>query len=408
MDPIKNFIQEKDFDIKAQCCGCGVCADICPKHCISMTADAEGFLYPSIDSEKCVSCGKCVKVCPVINVKPEIPFEQHAYIVQHKDEKIRKESTSGGAFTAISEYVLEQGGIVFGAAFVDNDFHVEHIGVESKEDLWRFRNSKYVQSVTYKAFPQAEKALNASRLVCFSGTPCQIEGLKAYLEKEYDNLLTVDVVCRAVPSPLVFSKYVEMQRQRYGMDAKKLSFRKKTHGYKYSTMSIEDENGNVLYSEGIDTDPYLRAFFSNICDRPSCYSCKFKKRFRASDITLWDCFTVYHFDESFDDDRGTTSVLVHTDKANEILQNASMNLQMVETVSDVLAANAREMVESVPVSAKRAEFMQDAALMSGSNLFEKYFPNKLKTRIHKFIRLMLLKTGLYRFMKKLIAISKGR
>ena len=196
---------------KSQCCGCTACSSICPKKAIMMKQDEEGFMYPIIDKSKCVNCGLCDKVCPVKNAK-ENGNNQHAYIFQNADDKIRRESTSGGAFTAIAEYVIDNNGIVYGAVF-DEKYKVIHKGIDNKEELYKFRNSKYVQSEMENCYSEIKEYLNKGKLVCFSGTSCQVEGLKNYLGKHYENLILVDVVCRAVPSPLIWKKYLNMIKE---------------------------------------------------------------------------------------------------------------------------------------------------------------------------------------------------
>lgn len=289
---------------KSYCCGCGAC--------IGMTCDYEGFLYPEVDTEKCINCGLCEKSCPAINVKPNMPFDQIGFVVQHKDDAIRHESTAGGAFTAIAGWIIDHGGAAFGASYTE-DFMVEHSLAESRNELSKFRNSKYVQSDTKETFTQAAALLKQGRWVCYSGTPCQIEGLKAFLTKDYEKLITVDVVCHGIPSPLAWQKYLEMQREKLS-EFSQVMFRDKYYGYKYSTMSFFDKEGNNIYAFGIDTDPMTRVFFSDICDRPSCYNCVFKKRYRVSDFTIWDCYSIFQFDRDMDDDKGTTRVLIHTEK----------------------------------------------------------------------------------------------
>lgn len=209
---------------KEECCGCNACANICPHKCIKMREDEEGFLYPYVDKTVCVDCKLCEKVCPVINVAEDLPFEQKAFLVQNKNSDVRRESTSGGAFTPIAEYVISKNGIVYGAAY-DNDFNVEHIGTNNIEEISKFRNSKYVQSNTKYTFKEVKKHIENGRLVCYSGTPCQIEGLKTFLGKDYPNLITVDVVCHAVSSPLIWRKYVQMQKRKYGDKINNIMFR---------------------------------------------------------------------------------------------------------------------------------------------------------------------------------------
>lgn len=386
---------------KKDCCGCGACANICPKNCIRMRPDSEGFLYPSVDQTACIQCGQCEKVCPVLHVAPEKECRQTGYVVQNKDDRIRKASTSGGAFSAIAAWVIQQGGVVFGAAY-DDHFMVEHTSAENSEDLARFRNSKYVQSSTKNTFRQVKDHLLAGRWVCYSGTPCQIEGLKAYLGKEYEKLVTVDIVCHAVPSPLVWQKYLEMQKEKLG-DFFHIMFREKHYGYKYSTMSFFDHAGKTIYAHGIDTDPMLRAFFSNICDRPSCYSCVFKKRYRVSDFTIWDCFSVFRFDKAMDDDRGTTKVLIHTEKGRSVFEAIKPSLRWREVPPDQLIKGMREMVESVEMNPRREAFLQDANQLSGPQLFEKYFPETWKVKITRLMRVSLCRVGVYAFAKKMLA-----
>ena len=385
---------------KKDCCGCSACYSICPKSCITMSADEEGFKYPKINMVECINCGLCEKVCPIKNRTEEIPFEQKGYVVQHKDEKILKESTFGGAFTAIAQYVIEHGGVVFGAAFDDN-FNVIHTYVENVEGLAKFRNSKYVQSDVKDTFKEAKKFLQNGRLVCYSGTPCQIEGLKSFLQRSYDNLITVDVVCRAVPSPLILKKYLEMQNEKIGSDIRYVKFRDKTKGYKYSALNIYDEDNVSLYHNGIDTDQYLRAFFSNICDRPSCYCCSFKKRYRVSDFTLWDCFEPDEVFPAVDNDRGATRVLVHSQKGKRIFEKINSKLFFGPVPVDNLVNNSKEMVCSIPMNPRRKEFFDDVNKISARRFFDKYFPITLTTQFEKYVRLASNKLGLYKYVRKI-------
>lgn len=203
---------------KSQCCGCTACASACPKHCIVLKEDEQGFLYPRVDESKCIDCHLCEKVCPVLK-----PFEkqnpQEVFAIINPDEEIRLASSSGGVFTALAKQILHAGGIVFGAAFDDN-WQVHHISVTKVEDLALLRSSKYVQSRIEKTYTVVEEYLKKGTQVLFSGTPCQIAGLKHYLRKEYDNLLSVDVVCHGVPSPLVWEKYLETLIRPKGGDGK--------------------------------------------------------------------------------------------------------------------------------------------------------------------------------------------
>lgn len=390
---------------KSKCCGCGACMNACPKNCISMISDNEGFLYPHIKIDLCVKCGICENVCPVVNVHSDEPFPQTAYVVQHKNKTVRKESTAGGAFTAIASWVIREGGVVFGASF-DNTFMVEHTSANTVEGLAKFRNSKYVQSDTKNTFREAKELLKQGKWVCYSGTPCQVEGLKTYLGNEYEKLITVDVVCHGIPSPLAWKKYLEMQKEQLG-EFSHVMFRDKHYGYKYSTMSFFDLSGKKIYAYGIDTDQMTRAFFSDICDRPSCYDCVFKKRYRVSDFTIWDCYSIFQFDKKMDDDMGTTRVLIHSEKGRQLFEKIKDTITWSEVTADELTAGVREMIKSVGTNPRRKEFFVDANSMSGSELFEKYFPETMKVRLARFLRVGMCKIGMYAFMKRLITRLKS-
>lgn len=381
-----------------KCVGCTACASICPKNIIGINRNKEGFQYPYIENvSACIECGLCEKVCPVLNFKPESKFEQKGLIAQITDEAIRRESASGGMFSAIALSVLAENGVVYGAAYSDN-FEVCHIGISNKEDLWKLRNSKYVQSNLVGVFQEVKQYLESGRMVCFSGTPCQIEGLQCYLRKEYENLLLVDVVCHGVSSPLIWDKYLETVRL---YEPNRIYFRWKHYGYKYSTMSFFDNKQNEIYYSGVESDKMLRAYFSNNCDRDTCYECIFKKRFRPSDFTIWDCFQPKFFNKDFDDDRGTSSVLIHSEKASkQIKKIIALDLIKYQFVSpDELSFGNNEMVGSVKKGDCRETLLKDATRMSGEELFSKYFPDTVKTRLKRHLRLFLVHTGLYNFFK---------
>jgi len=386
---------------KVNCCGCTACMSICPKKCIEMKPDEEGFLYPDIDKIECTRCGLCEKACPILNRIEEKRFDQKAFLVNNKNDKIRQESTSGGAFTAIAEYVIEKNGIVFGATF-DDEYNVIHKHVNKKEELHIFRNSKYVQSDLKNCFKEAKEYLDKGTYVCFSGTPCQIEGLISFLDEKYSNLITVDIVCHAVPSPLVWKKYFKYIKKEKLNDSKieSISFRDKSkYGYKYSTMTIVAEERE--YREGVETDPYLRAFFKDLSDRPACYECCFKKQYRVSDFTIWDCFITEEFDEKLDDDKGTTRVLIHNEKAEKVFENIKHKFDYLEVPPEKLVNGVREMRSSVNMNVKRKQFFYDINNISEKEFFNKYFPDSIKVKTERTIRKTLANTNLYKKIKKI-------
>ena len=319
---------------KQDCCGCESCAQACPKRCISMREDAEGFLYPEVDRDLCVDCHLCERVCPVLN-QGEERKPLRSYAAKNKDEEIRRRSSSGGIFTLLAERVIDEDGVVFGARF-DERWNVVHGYTETREGLAAFRGSKYVQSQLGDSYRQAESFLKSGRKVLFSGTPCQIAGLRLFLRKEYDNLLTVDFICHGVPSPGVWREYLreEIVRQRIGKNSvlshpnrvqgdirvENISFRDKRLGWKKFSFALtlsvpggHGANNTVLLSEPLDKNIYLRGFLSDLYLRPSCYTCPAKCMKSGSDVTIGDFWGIKRVYPSFDDDKGVSVLLIHTD-----------------------------------------------------------------------------------------------
>lgn len=393
-------VRHIEIDEKSDCCGCTACAAVCPRDAIEMAEDSEGFRYPRVDPEKCIDCGLCRKVCPILNNQKEEKHKQDGYIVNNKDNEVRKESTSGGAFSAIADYVISRGGCVFGAAF-GKDFTVTHQCAETREELSKFRNSKYVQSSPEDSFRKVKELLESGRMVCYSGTPCQIEGLRSFLGKEYENLVLVDVVCRAVPSPKLFRTYLNYIKETKlnGEDVGRVIFRDKSrYGYKYTLMTVAGQN--TLYQEGIDTDPYLRAFFSGLAIRPSCENCRFKKQYRPGDFTLWDCFNTEDYDKQMDDNIGTTKILVQSDKGRRIFGEIRNSVQCLKVDNEVLVRGAREMVKSTKTNPARTAFFEDFNAMDYEELNRKYFPTTPRVRLEKFTRRKLVNLKSYKAIKK--------
>lgn len=385
---------------KTECCGCKACYNICPKNCIEMRADEEGFLYPHVRKKECIHCNICEEVCPILNhIEKETNPEQAAVIVQNKDQEICRQSTAGGAFTAIAEFVLDKGGIVFGVE-MQPDYIVRHTSVETKDQLIKFRNSKYVQSDVGNTYVLAKKQLDSGRIVCFSGTPCQIEGLRHYLKKDYENLILVDVVCRAVPSPGVWKKYIAMEIQQHG-DMQSIRFRDKSLGYQYSTMELKDNRGNV-YRGGIESQPWLRMFFSGMIIRPSCTACKFRGRYRNSDFTIWDCFNVYSIDKNFNEDIGTTRMLIHTKKGRQIFEQIKSSFKYKNLEADAAVNGVQEMIESPKAHQRRNEFYADIEKLSIPELLNKYYPVTINIKLKKNVRLLLNRYGLDKTIKHIL------
>ena len=297
---------------KKECCGCGACAQRCPKQCITMQSDKEGFIYPVINLKQCSDCGLCNKVCPVINQQPEkAPIATYATV--NSNQAIREESSSGGIFTLLAEETINKGGIVFGAAFNKN-WNVEHIQVDNVNDIKKLRGSKYVQSNIGNSYSVAETFLKEGKDVLFSGTPCQIAGLKRFLRKEYKNLKTVDIVCHGTPSPLVWGKYLnEVCCANDIATICDIQFRNKAEGWKNYSFVIKytDSKGNELeFRERMNKNLYMRCFLGDLCLRPSCYKCPARSGKSGSDITLADLWGAQQICPGIDDDRGLSLVMV--------------------------------------------------------------------------------------------------
>lgn len=324
-----------------------------------MKADHEGFLYPQVDAASCIACGICEKVCPILTPLTAKTDGSHvrSYAAYHKDEKIRLASSSGGVFTALATQVIRNGGVVFGAMLSD-DMKVVHSFTETVEGLAAFRGSKYLQSRIGDAFSQVKAFLSENRLVYFSGTPCQIDGLLAYLKKPYDNLITQDIICHGVPSPLIFEKYLAYQQKKAGQEAKNISFRDKKLGWKRFSMNVTFQTGEE-YRSTLTDDPFLRAFLSDNCLRPSCYNCHFKNYARSADLTLADYWGVNRIMPELDDDKGISLVFSHSEKGDLLLRSAEDSLYLTPTdAEEALRFNA-SMIRSVNKPKTRDKFMNE-------------------------------------------------
>ena len=387
---------------KEKCSGCSACFNACRVGALSMEIDDTGFWFPQINGEKCVECGACVKACPALD-KPEYVSEApKAYIVQNKDDEIRRQSTSGGAFTAIAKSIIAKGGVVFGAA-IDGEYKVSHIWVDKDADLAKFRNSKYVQSWTGNSYRETEKYLKSGREVCFSGTPCQIYGLKKYLGKEYENLLTVDVMCRAVPSPKVLEKYLEYQKEKYP-NYDRIAFRDKGRGYSYSGVALY-HGDKVLYRGGSESDPWLRLFLGGYCNRETCHECMYQDGARASDITLWDCWGTQNYAPDWDDNKGTTNLIAWTEKGSRVLEACEGDLRIKEIGIKHIDTSLSRAYLPKPTYA-RDQFFSDADTMKGKAFIDKYAPMTAKVRTKGIVRSAMHTLHLHDVVRK--AVHKVR
>lgn len=335
---------------RSKCCGCSACVTICPKSCIRFDEDEQGFRYPIVDESLCINCGLCEKVCPCLNdLSEQQPSNVYAFI--NEDPKIRENSSSGGFFSIIANYVLEHNGVVFGARFNDK-WEVVHDYFESSVQLDKFRRSKYSQSIIGNTFKDAQKFLKDGRLVLYTGTPCQIEGLKLYLRRDYDNLITVEVVCHAVPSPLIWREYLKSVLKHNNISLKQVSsinFRDKTTGWKRFSLTIDKLNKCIL-SEDSAHNIYLRGFINNLFIRPSCFDCPSKGGRSKSDFSIADFWSIKQFKSDLDDNRGVTLLYVNTPEGERVLNNLNVKLHELDSTKVLNIVYSNSTKEKYPIS----------------------------------------------------------
>ena len=340
---------------RADCTGCSACKNICPKNCINMERDGEGFLYPNINRDECINCGRCEKVCPSLNFKATIPDRlPYVFVSMYLDDKVRRHSSSGGAFTALSELVFEDGGIVFGAGF-DKNWRVVHTAAENLDELENLRGSKYVQSEIGDVYKNVKAELEGDRPVLFSGTPCQCAGLKSFLGKDYFNLLTVDIICHGTPSPMLWENYLEYIAKDH--DIAHVNFRSKRNGWRIEhCFEINFYDCGHYLNSGI-ADMYFRQFLINLNLRSSCYECKFKFPNGKSDVTIGDAWGIQNYAPDLNDNRGTSLVIVHTDKGREFVADSKLQGRLVDF--DVMPIFNPCFLTSTPPDARRQKFFDE-------------------------------------------------
>lgn len=413
--------------VKSKCTGCSACVQKCPKQCISFEEDREGFKYPKVKLSECIDCGLCEKVCPVLQQdKPRNPVI--VYAAKNSNLSTRLASSSGGIFALLAETILRQNGVVFGARF-DNEWNVIHDYTESLDGLSVFLGSKYVQSKIGNTYKQAELFLKEGRKVLFSGTPCQIVGLKKYLRKDYDNLLTVDFVCHGVPSPMIWRDYLNEKIRPLGVDGRNMvsqlslkdlpvitgiSFRDKRYGWKKFGFSVRaksaskaDKNlvsqsvevtGKTLLYEPHKANLYMKGFLKNLYLRPSCYACPAKCGKSGADYTLADFWGASTYVGDFDDDKGLSAVLVYKNKVN--IESLSMAFKIVG-LNDVLSQNPA-VIKSSRKKGGRNKFFQHYNRGHQVDLINRYSKYTMKENIRYTAIKLLVGLHLDKFIKKVI------
>lgn len=347
------------------CTGCAACMNCCPVDAIEMKSDLEGFLCPKIDIIKCIDCGKCAKICPVLKESTKIVGEPKCYAAWSKDENIRYQSSSGGIFTHLAQTVIAKGGVVVGARY-RNDNLVEHVVIRDAEGIEMLRRSKYVQSEIGFVFREIKNELSDGKLLLFAGTPCQCAGLRAYLEKDYDNLILCDFICRGVNSPLVYLAYLHELEEKYGSKAKRIWFKNKTFGWNNFATKVIFENGEEYIADR-ETDSFMLGFNKSRLSmymRKSCYQCRFKGVSRPTDITLADFWGVERALPDIDTKNGISAVMIHSEKGNSLWNSCIQDVNYNQVnIGDISSSN-RCIIDSAVIGGDRAAFFN--AMASGS------------------------------------------
>ncbi len=375
-----------DIPVK-NCCGCTACYNICPTHAIEMVSDKEGFAYPVVSKEQCINCLKCSHVCPEKNPPALSDVYADVVVAQSKSDEVLSQSTSGGFIDALYKYVIDSLHGYGAGAVYNEEFLPTHIITDDYSKAKEFRNSKYAQSELTDIFSQIKDLLKDNKTVLFVGTPCQVAGLNTFLERQYDNLITVDLVCRSVPSPKLFREYIKWQENRFNSKVKKLSCRKKTYGYHSGALEIEFEN-HKKYAGSNRVDYYMKAFHKDICSRNSCYSCSFKTKHRCSDFTVFDSFSAEQVTTQtlHDNDRGYSNVLVHTQKGKELLYSLS-DLMLYKADADKMFEFTGNMEsQSIKRKPQRDTFYADLDKLGFEKTVKKYVSVTLKDRAIESIK----------------------
>lgn len=358
---------------KAECCGCGVCASVCLTHCVSMREDEEGFLYPVTDAKRCVNCGLCERVCVTAD-KSRVTdgVVRQAFGCYTLDEEVRRKSSSGGIFCELARRVIQRGGCVFGVVMDDDCKGASFRKAETEAELRKMMTSKYLQATVGDAYQEAERELKSGREVLFSGTPCHVNALRLYLRcrnVSAENLFCVDLICHGTPSPKLWWAYANEFERKRNATLKSVSFRCKEETWRNVGLRLNADTQKLLVPA--ENDPYMKLFLSDYSLRPSCYACA-SKTFRLSDMTIGDFWGIENVLPELDDGKGTSVVLIRTEKGRRMFDDIRERLRYAETFyQDAVRWNPCE-YKSVDCPARRGEFFRDVDKLTLEELHKKY------------------------------------
>lgn len=311
---------------KDECCGCSACMSCCPTKAIEMQPDYEGFLYPVVDESKCIECSKCIKICKDVKFFDE---PQHIYACWSKDNSLRAKSSSGGIFSMLAERTLAHGGKVCAVGYSDDCTECLHKIISSPDELDDLRRAKFVQSKKYDIYERLKSLLSEGNEILFCGTPCEVGGLKQFLGKNYDNLLTCDIICGCVSSPEVYKIYINYLCEKHNSNVISVNFKDKRAGWRGKAIAVRFANGEEYLNSILDDD-YCVSFHSRYNIRPSCFNCKYRNLQRGADFTLGDFWAIDLYKPEYDDNKGTSFVLTNTSKADAILQELDINIHLMD------------------------------------------------------------------------------
>ena len=379
---------EKIID-KDKCCGCTACMNICPKHAISMVEDKEGFKHPVIDQDKCIDCGLCKKTCPVLNTNNK-ESKNKCFVAYNKDEvSCKNKASSGSIFELIAKLILNENGIVIGAAFDENN-KLNHIAIDNIKDLDKLKGSKYLQSHLNNIFTYIKENIKNKKIL-FVGTPCQVAGLKSFIKNDFNNLICLDLVCHGVPSPKLFEKYIKEIEDKYNSQIVDYNFRDKKTGWDTYSNTITFKNQKEITQLQKD-NKYMKLFLSDIALRESCYNCNFKLGNKYSDITLGDFWGVNNYYPDMYNKTGVSAIIINTEKGNNMFNNIKDNIIYKECKLEEITNGNPSLKISGKYPKKRKEFFEKLGNKSVEELSKKYSRKnniymKVLNKIKKIMRL---------------------